>query len=251
MIIDAGATWREAVLSHPNAISDEGLIDTAATARLFRKAQVDEMIKKAALERRLQTPVEELGPAEKGEVGGGGGGRRGGAIVDAAEGADGNFGEFGDDVVLRALAAGLVGNYQNVVAKLVDASATASRIRHTFSKVLSTGMLHGKRARALTFENLWAATASRIRALGDFAQITGQGGRRQGSMSMNPQGSVADPPPPPPPLIAKNQSEPFGRGRVGTMGTREGRVGGGLGGGFGHAAAGGGGGDAMKVGMCY
>ena len=33
------------------------------------------------------------------------------------------------------------------------------------------------------------------------------------------------------------------------MGTREGRLGGGLGGGFGHAAAGGGGGDAMKVGL--
>ena len=150
MIIDAGATWREAVLSHPNAISDEGLIDTAATARLFRKAQVDEMIKKAALERRLQTPVEELGPAEKGEVGGGGGGRGGGAIVDAGEGADGNLGAFEGDVFLRALAAGLVVNYQNVVAKLVDASATASRIRLTFSKVLSTGMLHSNRAWALT-----------------------------------------------------------------------------------------------------
>ncbi len=141
VIVDAGATWREAVLAHPNAVTDDGVIDTAATARLFRQAQ--------ALSRRSPQRASGVAsgdddaalrdfqvlPAADGARGQGDGAGEAAVVVDPGvaeaalgKGADGRGRAGGDDVFLRAIAAGYR-NYQNVVAKLVDASATASRIR--------------------------------------------------------------------------------------------------------------------------
>jgi len=140
VIVDAGATWREAVLSHPNAVTDDGLIDAAATARLFRQAQA---LSRPSPQRAPgvargddDTALRDFQvlPAADGARGRGDGAGEA-AVVDpglaeaaSGEGANGRTRAGGDDVFLRAIAAGYR-NYQNVVAKLVDASATASRIR--------------------------------------------------------------------------------------------------------------------------